>query len=123
MFGLVDGSSFDPVSVDLAESGVLDRYGVELIGANYEAIACAEDRELFAEAMASPDPLGGMAFAKSELARFITDPVELASADAIVTDLITFGEALARKVGGSAPVTTTTTTTTAPGPIVSPPNA
>ena len=28
------------------------RYGVELIGANYEAIACAEDRELFGAAMA-----------------------------------------------------------------------
>ncbi len=35
----------------LAESGVLDRYGVKLIGANLQAINKAEDRELFKEAM------------------------------------------------------------------------
>jgi carbamoyl-phosphate synthase large subunit len=35
----------------LHDDGTLGRYGVELIGANYEAIACAEDRELFGEAM------------------------------------------------------------------------
>src|SRR5215207_5071632 len=31
----------------LYEDGTLGRYGVELIGANYDAICCAEDRELF----------------------------------------------------------------------------
>jgi carbamoyl-phosphate synthase large subunit len=36
----------------LHDDGVLERFGVELIGADYEAIACAEDRELFGEAMA-----------------------------------------------------------------------
>jgi carbamoyl-phosphate synthase large subunit len=35
----------------LHADGTLERYGVELIGANYEAIACAEDRERFGEAM------------------------------------------------------------------------
>jgi carbamoyl-phosphate synthase large subunit len=35
----------------LHDDGTLERYGVELIGANYEAIACAEDRQLFGEAM------------------------------------------------------------------------
>jgi carbamoyl-phosphate synthase large subunit len=35
----------------LHAEGTLERYGVELIGANYEAIACAEDRELFGAAM------------------------------------------------------------------------
>jgi carbamoyl-phosphate synthase large subunit len=35
----------------LHEDGTLARYGVELIGANYEAICCAEDRELFRAAM------------------------------------------------------------------------
>ncbi|MCC7491171.1 MAG: carbamoyl-phosphate synthase large subunit [Fimbriimonadaceae bacterium] len=35
----------------LAREGVLDRYGVELIGANYDAIHTAEDREAFREAM------------------------------------------------------------------------
>jgi carbamoyl-phosphate synthase large subunit len=36
----------------LHDDGTLERHGVELIGANYEAIACAEDRRLFGEAMA-----------------------------------------------------------------------
>ncbi len=35
----------------LADSGALAKYGVELIGARQEAIAMAEDRKLFAEAM------------------------------------------------------------------------
>ena len=39
------------VAVSLAESGVLDRYNVELIGANFEAIKKAEDRDLFKQAM------------------------------------------------------------------------
>ena len=39
------------VAVELAESGVLDRYGVELIGAKLDAINMAEDRELFQAAM------------------------------------------------------------------------
>jgi carbamoyl-phosphate synthase large subunit len=36
----------------LHDNGTLQRFGVELIGANYEAITCAEDRELFGAAMA-----------------------------------------------------------------------
>ncbi len=36
----------------LHDDGTLARYEVELIGANYDAIACAEDRELFGAAMA-----------------------------------------------------------------------
>jgi len=39
------------IAVALAESGVLERYGVELIGAKLEAIKKAEDRELFQDAM------------------------------------------------------------------------
>ena len=38
-------------AVALAESGVLDQYGVELIGAKLDAIKTAEDRELFKAAM------------------------------------------------------------------------
>jgi carbamoyl-phosphate synthase large subunit len=38
-------------AVALAESGVLEEYGVELIGAKLEAIKKGEDRKLFAEAM------------------------------------------------------------------------
>ncbi len=36
----------------LHDNGTLERFGVELIGANYDAITCAEDRDLFAGAMA-----------------------------------------------------------------------
>ena len=40
------------LSIALAESGVLDELGIELIGASREAIHRAEDREAFAAAMA-----------------------------------------------------------------------
>lgn len=39
------------LAVELAKSGVLDKHGVELIGAKLEAIEKAEDRQLFKEAM------------------------------------------------------------------------
>lgn len=39
------------VAMALSESGVLERYNCELIGANARAIRVAEDRKLFAEAM------------------------------------------------------------------------
>ncbi|MGH2669284.1 MAG: carbamoyl-phosphate synthase large subunit, partial [bacterium] len=39
------------LAVDLAEAGVLERYGVELIGAKLPAIKKAEDRDLFKQAM------------------------------------------------------------------------
>ncbi|HZI41892.1 MAG TPA: carbamoyl-phosphate synthase large subunit, partial [Gemmatimonadaceae bacterium] len=39
------------VAMALAENGALERHGIELIGATARAIAIAEDRKLFAEAM------------------------------------------------------------------------
>jgi carbamoyl-phosphate synthase large subunit len=39
------------VAMDLAKHGVLEKYGVEMIGANPQVIAKAEDRELFKNAM------------------------------------------------------------------------
>jgi carbamoyl-phosphate synthase large subunit len=39
------------ISVDLADSGVLDKYNIELIGADLKAIKKAEDRNLFKIAM------------------------------------------------------------------------
>ncbi|EFJ17598.1 hypothetical protein SELMODRAFT_420859 [Selaginella moellendorffii] len=39
------------LAVALAESGALDKYGVELIGAKLDAIKKAEDRDLFRQAM------------------------------------------------------------------------
>jgi len=41
------------LAVALAEGGVTDRYGVEIIGAPFEAIRRAEDRELFKKTMLS----------------------------------------------------------------------
>ncbi|KAL2346872.1 hypothetical protein Fmac_000872 [Flemingia macrophylla] len=41
------------LAVALAESGALDRYGVELIGAKLDAIKKAEDRDLFKQAMSN----------------------------------------------------------------------
>ena len=38
-------------AIQVAEMGILDKFGVEMIGANQEAIRKAEDRELFKEAM------------------------------------------------------------------------
>lgn len=39
------------LAVELAEGGILDKYGVELIGAKLDAIKKAEDRELFKQTM------------------------------------------------------------------------
>ena len=47
----VGGQTALNLTVRLAESGVLDRYGVELIGAKLKAIKVAEDRLLFKQAM------------------------------------------------------------------------
>src|SRR5262245_44112431 len=38
-------------ALDLAREGVLDKFGVEMIGATKEAIDKAEDRQLFGQAM------------------------------------------------------------------------
>ncbi|MBI2985658.1 MAG: carbamoyl-phosphate synthase large subunit [Deltaproteobacteria bacterium] len=39
------------IAIDLAEQGILERHGVEMIGAKLESIKKAEDRDLFKEAM------------------------------------------------------------------------
>jgi len=49
----VGGQTALNLSKALHENGTLERYGVELIGANYEAIDRAEDRERFRETMTS----------------------------------------------------------------------
>src|SRR5947199_1304123 len=46
----VGGQTALNLAVGLADSGVLDKYGVELIGANLRAIKMAEDRLLFKDA-------------------------------------------------------------------------
>ena len=47
----VGGQTALNTAVELAERGVLDRHGVELIGAKLDAIKTAEDRQLFKRAM------------------------------------------------------------------------
>ncbi len=47
----VGGQTALNLAVELADAGVLDRYGVELIGAQLRAIKMAEDRLLFKDAM------------------------------------------------------------------------
>jgi carbamoyl-phosphate synthase large subunit len=64
------------VALALHENGVLERYGVELIGADVEAIEKAEDREKFAAAMAKIGlavPHGGFAHSFDEAKQIVED--------------------------------------------------
>ncbi len=51
LLSTVGGQTGLNLSMELAEAGVLDKYGVELIGAKIEAIKKAEDRLMFKDAM------------------------------------------------------------------------
>jgi len=51
LLSTVGGQTGLNLSVELAEAGVLEKYGVELIGAKIEAIKKAEDRLMFKDAM------------------------------------------------------------------------
>src|SRR5271154_1694083 len=51
LLSTVGGQTGLNLSVDLASAGVLDKYGVELIGAKIESINKAEDRLMFKDAM------------------------------------------------------------------------
>jgi carbamoyl-phosphate synthase large subunit len=59
-------------ALDLADHGVLEKYGVELIGASREAIRMAEDRELFRHAMMDI----GLECPKAEVARSFEQALE-----------------------------------------------
>ncbi|TKS54040.1 carbamoyl-phosphate synthase large subunit [Luteimonas yindakuii] len=60
-------------ALDLADNGVLEKYGVELIGAKREAIMMAEDRELFRVAMGEI----GLECPKAAVARTFEEAVEI----------------------------------------------
>jgi len=60
-------------ALDLADNGVLEKYGVEMIGASREAIRMAEDRELFRHAMAEI----GLDCPKAEIARSFEQALEV----------------------------------------------
>ncbi len=77
----VGGQTGLNLSVALAEAGVLEKYGVELIGANLRSIQVAEDRALFKDAMTAAgleSPRSGIAhnleeahrIAREELGRY-----------------------------------------------------
>jgi carbamoyl-phosphate synthase large subunit len=60
-------------ALDLADHGVLEQYGVELIGASRDAIRMAEDRELFRVAMEEI----GLDCPKAEVARSLEQALEI----------------------------------------------
>jgi carbamoyl-phosphate synthase large subunit len=60
-------------ALDLADHGVLEKYGVELIGASRDAIRMAEDRELFRRAMLEI----GLECPKAEVAKTFEQAVEI----------------------------------------------
>jgi carbamoyl-phosphate synthase large subunit len=64
LLGTLGGQTALNLAKALHDDGTLERYDVELIGANYDAIACAEDRELFRDAM----ELAGLRMPRSEIA-------------------------------------------------------
>ncbi len=71
MLPTVGGQTGLNLALALSENGVLEKYGVRLIGATLEAIKAAEDRNLFRETMLQaglPVPKGGPAhsFAEAE---------------------------------------------------------
>ena len=70
----VGGQTALNLAVELADSGVLEKYGVELIGAQLEAIKKAEDRLLFKDAMARI----GLDVPKSALVNNVRDGIEFA---------------------------------------------
>src|SRR4029453_6776649 len=51
LLGTLGGQTGLNLAKTLYEDGTLDRFGVELIGANYDAIRRAEDREVFRQTM------------------------------------------------------------------------
>jgi carbamoyl-phosphate synthase large subunit len=65
----IGGQTALNLAVELAESGLLEKHGVRLIGANLEAILKAEDRDLFAAAMRKI----GLALPLSGYARSVED--------------------------------------------------
>jgi len=62
------------IAVQLGEMGILDKYGVELIGAKLDAIKKAEDRELFKQCMHRI----GLEVPKSDIASDVSEALAIA---------------------------------------------
>ena len=69
----VGGQTGLNLSVALAEQGILERYGVELIGANLRAMQVAEDRDLFKQAMSE----AGLESPRSRIAHSLEEAREI----------------------------------------------
>lgn len=74
MLPTVGGQTGLNIAAELARNGVLERYGVELIGAKFEAIERAEKRELFRETMEKI----GLEVARSRLVHSIEEALSFA---------------------------------------------
>ncbi len=70
----VGGQTALNLAVELSDSGILDKYGVEMIGAKLEAIKKAEDRLLFKDAMVRI----GLDVSKSVLVNNLRDGLDFA---------------------------------------------
>jgi len=73
LLGTLGGQTALNLSKALHDDGTLARHGVELIGANYDAIACAEDRDRFRETMTR----AGLRMPRSEIATALDQALEL----------------------------------------------
>jgi carbamoyl-phosphate synthase large subunit len=68
----VGGQTGLNISVELARSGVLERYGVEMIGAQLDAVEVAEDRRKFKDAMTEI----GLRSARSRVVRSMAEAMD-----------------------------------------------
>jgi carbamoyl-phosphate synthase large subunit len=71
----VGGQTALNLAIALSDAGVLDEYGVEMIGAKREAVKIAEDRRLFKQAMDEaglPMPRGGFARSWDDAQEIVT---------------------------------------------------
>src|SRR5215218_5015784 len=75
LLSTVGGQTGLNLSVALAEAGILDKYGVELIGAKIDAIKKAEDRLLFKDAMRKI----GLALPQSQLIKSVDKGIDFAN--------------------------------------------
>ena len=69
------GQSGLNLSAELAKNGVLDKYGVKVIGVQVDAIERGEDRQAFKDTMESL----GIEMARSEVSHTVEEAVEIAS--------------------------------------------
>ncbi len=75
MLATLGGQTALNVAVQAWEAGILDKYSVDMIGADYDAIQCAEDRDLFRTALQEI----GVDIARSRAVRNLKDAEETAA--------------------------------------------